>query len=117
MVQKSIRSEGGSSEEQLAESLMPGWTAIKNPRAAPIGGVAGLQDSLRKAGVDIVTMPSLDELKAKYAGFTGPLRDSGAGSSGLADNPDTAIVNLQNGPLRKTVAFSKSAKKVLWSQG
>lgn len=114
---RDVMNRGDRFAERLAESLMPGWTAIKTARSAPLAGGSDYRDSLRKAGVDIVTMPSLDELKAKYAGFTGPARDHVADAQSLADNPDTAIVSLQNGPLRKTIAISKSAKKVLWSQG
>lgn len=100
--------------EDLAESLLPGWRVVKSGSGSR--PESGYKDNLEKAGVSIVTMPSLDKLKAKYVGVTKDSRLSDAMPAIDAD-PDTAIVDLQNGPLTKTVAVSKSRRKVLWSQG
>lgn len=101
-----------SAAENLAESLMPGWTVVKSGSGSR--PESGYKDNLEKAGVSIVTMPSMDKLKAKYVGVSKGLK---ADHVALGGNPDTAIVDLQNGPLTKTVAVSKSRKRVLWSQG
>jgi hypothetical protein len=101
--------------EALAESLMPGWKAVKSGTGQR--PESGYKDNLAKAGLNVVTMPSLAKLKAKYAGIAGADAVPAADLAGVEENPDTAIVNLQNGPLTKTVAVSKSARKVLWSQG
>jgi hypothetical protein len=100
--------------ENLAESLMPGWTVVKSGSGSR--PESGYKDNLEKAGVSIVTMPSLDKLKAKYVGVSKDSRLSDHVES-IEGSPDTAIVDLQNGPLTKTVAISKSRGKVLWSQG
>lgn len=107
--------EGDGSIERLAEKLMPGWTAVKKVRSSNVLGGLAAKDSLEEAGVKIMTMPSLDKLKAKYAGIGG--KDQKLMPDSFADDSDTAIVNLQNGPLNKTVAISRSERKVVWSQG
>ena len=62
-------------------------------------------------------MPSTDELKAKYLGA--PQRNSMQSDAAdvAQDEADTALVEMEAGPLKKTVAVSKSRKKVIWSQG
>jgi hypothetical protein len=39
------------------------------------------------------------------------------GQDAAADAADTTVVELESGPLKKTVAVSKSKNKVIWSQG
>ena len=57
-------------------------------------------------------MPTPEKLKVRYAGgISSPIADS------LSDDGDTKLVELENGPLRKTVAgggVNQDAKRV-WS--
>lgn len=107
------------STESLAEQLMPGWKAVKTHSGAPDDSEPRTDNITGGTGADS-TMPSLADLKAKYVGAgAGPERDSAASMSNHdpSSAADTELVRMQNGPLRKTVAVSKSARKVLWSQG
>ena len=101
---------------------MPGWkaineTSLEEPEsgATTYAADAASDDS---AGTADAVMPSMDDLKAKYLGAA--RTDAISASTrrdAAADAADTALVELEAGPLRKTVAVSKSKKKVIWSQG
>lgn len=105
---------------QAAEAAMPGWKAIKETpleasRRDRYSADATTSDPGNAADA---IMPSTEQLRAKYLGAT--QRDSAApqSSSDVArDEADTALVEMESGPLKKTVAVSKSKKKVIWSQG
>jgi len=98
--------------QRLAESLMPGWKAVETYSGEGAVAMAALPDSMPDGVVADSAMPSMEKLKAKY-GVTDPTASADAAGS----ESDTVIVKLQNGPLRKTVAVSPSAQKVIWSQG
>lgn len=106
---------------EVAEEALPGWTAIQEtPLDAPQPEIAtphadAWPDDASDAAGEFV-MPSTETLKAKYLGAAQadtPL----ANNAGADDAADTTLVEMEAGPLRKTVAISKSKKKVLWSQG
>ena len=105
-----------SSVARVAEQALPGWKAV-NVTSLEQTGVAARSEASADAppsAADAV-LPSQAELRAKYLGA----RDSAVEADALdaADAADTALVELEAGPLKKTVAISKSKKKVLWSQG
>jgi hypothetical protein len=104
----------------VAEQAMPGWKAV-NETSLEESGSDGTRYAADTAGDDVVgtadsVMPSMEELKAKYLGAARadalPMSREAA-----ADAADTTLVELEAGPLKKTVAVSKSKKKVIWSQG
>jgi hypothetical protein len=102
--------------ETLAEQLMPGWKAVSSVTSTtpePGATQAVALDAINEAKPDAV-MPTLEELQAKYFGAPA--------SAEFADtfpdrDADTALVDMQNGPLTKTVAISRSERKVVWFQG
>jgi hypothetical protein len=96
---------------------MPGWKAI-NETSLEESTFAADSAGDSPAGAADSVMPSMEELKAKYLGASSA--DSVLRSprrNAAADAADTALVELESGPLKKTVAVSKSKKKVIWSQG
>lgn len=103
--------------ERLAEELLPGWTAVGSTEdVRPTEGeitAAAFQDS-REAEPDAV-MPTLDDLRAKYLGAAA--QDGGRDVVDPGVDEDTVLVDMRNGPLEKTVAISKSQRKIAWSQG
>jgi len=110
------------SAARVAEEAMPGWKAVKQTSAEPsVETFAAADygaDEMPAQGEAV--MPSLDALKAKYLGG----RDAGPASANTADAADvaasaadTTLVEMEAGPLKKTVAVSKRKKKVIWSQG
>jgi hypothetical protein len=107
---------------KIAEEALPGWKAVKTTSAAASEELAtdAYAADEPPPQVDAV-MPSLDELKAKYVGARGAGPDAATPSPSSADAAaaaaDTALVQMEAGPLKKTVAVSKSQKKVIWSQG
>jgi hypothetical protein len=106
---------------QVAEEAMPGWksvseTTLEAPSAFTSHDAAADYDSPREADA---VMPSLDKLKAKYLGASVPRSDDAVRVvlDNASEAADTALVEMEAGPLRKTIAVSKSKKKVIWSQG
>jgi len=99
---------------------MPGWKAINETPLQQSGArslaVDAADDTAHAADA---VMPSLDELKAKYLGAArGDAAPAAIRQEDTAANAaDTTLVELESGPLKKTVAVSKSKKKVIWSQG
>jgi len=110
------------SASSVAEEAMPGWKAINEtsleqwgPAAATFAADAASDDS---AGPADAVMPSMEDLKAKYLGASRADTISASTRQDVAaDVADTALVELEAGPLKKTVAVSRSKKKVIWSQG
>jgi hypothetical protein len=107
--------KGASS--RIAEESFPGWKATKEnsmeEEAEPLASHSA--DDMRSDAAETV-MPSQDDLRKKYLGA----RDAPKPQSKapLADtSADTDLVELESGPLKKTVAVSKKTKKVIWSQG
>jgi hypothetical protein len=110
-----------SESEKVAETAMPGWKAVKETSlAAPAANEASYADSSRTdtSGTADSVMPTTEQLKAKYQGAA-PQSDSLSqpGADVAAEEADTTLVELESGPLKKTVAISKRRKKVIWSQG
>jgi hypothetical protein len=108
----------------IAEETHRGWKAVDEASLAE--AAAPYSDSLASAydaaaqAADAV-LPSQDELRAKYLGAAAGAADSLStalsASDAAAEAADITLVKLEGGPLKKTVAVSKSQKKVLWSQG
>ena len=105
---------------RVAEEAMPGWKAVKETSLEERTPADNRPDSADDGaqGADAV-MPSLTDLKAKYLGASRAYADSAPPDAAdvAADEADTALVEMESGPLKKTVAVSKSKKKVIWSQG
>lgn len=101
---------------------MPGWKAINEtsleqlePGVTTYAVDAASDDSARAADA---VMPSIEDLKAKYLGAArSDAIPASTRQDVAADSADVALVELEAGPLKKTVAISKSKKKVIWSQG
>lgn len=110
------------SASSVAEQAMPGWKAVNETSLAESGsgGAAYAADAASDdvaAAADAV-MPSMEALKAKYLGAaSADALPRPTSRDVAADAADTALVELEAGPLKKTVAVSKSKKKVIWSQG
>lgn len=111
------------SASRIAEEALPGWKAINETSLEEESGsgataFAADASSDDSAGTADAIMPSTEELRAKYLGaarsdaISTSTRQDVAGAAA-----DTALVKLEAGPLKKTVAVSKSKKKVIWSQG
>ena len=102
--------------EELAEELLPGWRAVDAHMQNDSEPLAARDSADERPKADS-TMPSMEKLRAKY----GTKKSDVAGTvlKDARSNPagDTAIVQVESGPLRKTVAISPSRRKVLWSQG
>lgn len=102
---------------RIAEESFPGWKATnENSMEGEAETLASHStDDMRSDAAETV-MPSQDDLRRKYLGA----RDAAKPQSKtpLADtSADTDLVELESGPLKKTVAVSKKTKKVIWSQG
>jgi hypothetical protein len=111
-------STGFTPAAQVAEDALPGWRVVQettlDPATEVLGSNADSPDDSAADGADSV-MPSMEKLKAKYLGAG---QADSAGIDAVTDNTaDTTLVELESGPLKKTVAVSKSKKKVIWSQG
>jgi hypothetical protein len=108
------------SAAHVAEEALPGWKAVKETsldedEQAGAATDAFYEDAAKTADA---VMPSLDRLKAKYLGASGTRSDAMPDAAeAAAAAQDTALVEMESGPLKKTVAVSKSKKKVIWSQG
>lgn len=109
------------SPSQVAEEAMPGWKAVNEVSLEPGSAAsadAGDYHNDSAEAADAV-MPSIKQLQAKY--FGAARADAVAEATGrdaaAADASDMSLVELESGPLKKTVAISKSKKKVIWSQG
>ena len=104
--------------EKLAEELMPGWRAVDAHMDDDTSELLAATDARAKRSRADSTMPSIAKLRAKYGTKES---DINVGSTSFHDSrsdaSDTAIVQVESGPLRKTVAISPSKRKVLWSQG
>lgn len=100
---------------------MPGWKAINEISLEP-GSAASTNsadyhsDSAESADA---VMPSIKQLQAKYFGaaHADAVAETAGRDAAAADASDTLLVELESGPLKKTVAISKTKKKVIWSQG
>lgn len=106
---------------QVAEQAMPGWKAVKETSLdAPDRRDSYSRDSSDSnlgSTADAV-MPTTEQLRAKYLGARTSQSVHRDSATDVAEHAaDTALVELESGPLKKTVAVSKSQKKVIWSQG
>jgi hypothetical protein len=101
---------------QVAEEAMPGWKVVRETSLEEATTFADAPGNDAASAADAV-MPSLDQLKAKYLGARRDDADAVRPDYTEADAADTALVEMEAGPLKKTVAVSRSKKKVLWSQG
>lgn len=110
------------SASRVAEEAMPGWKVVKETsldqsRVAVAPDAYSNDQQDRGESADVV-MPSLDDLKAKYLGASQSDSVSDSVRRDIAaESADTSLVELESGPIKKTVAVSKSRKKVIWSQG
>jgi len=107
---------------QVAETEMPGWKAVKEISLTSSNQNSyyhmDSSDSDPLGTTADAVMPSTEQLKAKYLGA--PQADSSSAipqADTSSNETDTALVELESGPLKKTVAVSKAQKKVIWSQG
>ena len=107
-----------ASPAQIAEEALPGWKAVKETSLEK-GAAATRSESFdADAPIADAVMPSLDQLRAKYLGADAAAAGAPPADADVAaDEADTSLVELEAGPLKKTVAVSKSRKKVIWSQG
>jgi len=107
-----------ASPAQVAEEALPGWKAVKETSLEKRAGMTRTESYDADAPVADAVMPSLDQLKAKYLGADAAAADAPPADADVAaDEADTSLVELESGPLKKTVAVSKRQKKVIWSQG
>jgi hypothetical protein len=109
-----------SKSEKVAETAMPGWKAVREiSPTSPAANEAYLADSASTdvSGTADSIMPTTEELKAKYRGAARSDSTSRPSADTRSDEADTALVEMESGPLKKTVAISKSRKKLIWSQG
>ena len=112
---------------RAAEAAMPGWKAVKQTSLEEPPALESGADSMdnRSPRTADAVMPSVDKLKEKYLGVSGRRSDAGGRArysdsvtrDAAVESADTALVEMESGPLKKTVAVSKSQKKVIWSQG
>jgi hypothetical protein len=108
-----------SEPEKVAETAMPGWKAVKETSlTGPAANAAYFADSVSTdvSGTADSVMPTTEELKAKYLGARSDSLGQRNADTG-SDEADTTLVEMESGPLKKTVAISKSRKKLIWSQG
>jgi len=106
------------SAASVAETAMPGWKVVKETSLNNLEAASDAVGNDPEPTADAV-MPSLDQLKAKYLGVvrTDAVPDPASYANAAADAADTTLVEMEAGPLKKTVAVSKKGKKVIWSQG
>src|ERR1043166_6345464 len=105
------RTRGNSS--RIAEESFPGWKATREVSmeegAEPLA--SHFEDDILSNAAEAV-MPSQDELRKKYLGARDAAKPQR--KAPLADTADdTSLVELESGPLKKTVAVSKKSKKVI----
>lgn len=107
------------SAASVAADAMPGWKVVNETslNAPEAGGMTmDIAGDEPVATADAV-MPSLAQLKAKYLGASQADVAQESYADAAADAADTTLVELEAGPLKKTVAVSKKKKKIIWSQG
>lgn len=107
-----------SRSSQIAEQQFPGWKATKvsslDEGAEPLE--SHFSDDATSNAAESV-MPSQDELRKKYLGAKEAPPVAARRGGGPDTTADTDLVELESGPLKKTVAVSKRSRKVIWSQG
>lgn len=105
---------------QAAEAAMPGWKAVRETSLGASSRSASYSvdtSSTDVSGSADAVMPTTEELKSKYLGVSRSDALNEVERDVAADEADTALVEMESGPLKKTVAVSRNSKKLIWSQG
>jgi hypothetical protein len=104
-----------SEAARIAEEALPGWKAVSETSATQ-GEHESFAADDAQPNADSV-MPTVDDLRQKYLGAAEAQMAGADSADDGIESDDAELVDLESGPLKKTVAVSKKNKKVIWSQG